>query len=58
MEPTINTKRRTEANNRLKVNSAEIMEKLIRERAYDIWLKTGNPDSVANWLLAEELVKG
>jgi hypothetical protein len=34
----------------------QIREEAIRRKAYEIWQKTGNPDAVANWLLAEKVI--
>jgi hypothetical protein len=56
MEKSESTKRRTRANSKLQEQFSISREEAIRRKAYDIWLRTHNPDAVANWLLAEKLL--
>lgn len=44
-------------NRRLQKAWVTITDDMIRIKAYDIYCRTGCPDSEANWLLAEKLLK-
>jgi hypothetical protein len=55
MEEETPKQRRINANKKLQQQFRISVDEIIRRKAYEIWCITHNPDSVANWLLAEQL---